>query len=76
MQSVIWSVLALAALAGMARAADAKDYLTKDGKLRHAVEFRDGQSGFAGVTGTLWLYRPRACAAGGGRRVCTGMPTY
>jgi hypothetical protein len=58
MRSVIWSVLALAPLAGMGRAADAEDYLTQDGKLRHGVEFRDGQSGFAGLTGTLWRVEP------------------
>jgi hypothetical protein len=50
--------LALAALAGAGQAAGPADYLTKDGKLKHALEFRDGQSGFAGVTGTAWRVEP------------------
>src|SRR5436190_18149118 len=33
-------------------------YLTKDGKLAHALVVRDLQSGFAGVTGRQWVVEP------------------
>jgi hypothetical protein len=55
---ILVAVLGLGLLAGPVRAADPEAYLTKEGKLRHAVEFRDGQSGFAGVTGTAWKVEP------------------
>jgi hypothetical protein len=52
------ALVALAALAAAGRAAEPADYLTKDGQLKHALEFRDGQGGFAGVTGTAWKVEP------------------
>jgi hypothetical protein len=54
MNRAAMAVLGLALLAGPARAAEVGDYLTKEGKLRQPMEFRDGQTGFAGVTGTAW----------------------
>lgn len=52
------ATVGLALLAAASLAADAGDYLAKDGKLRHPLEFRDGQSGFAGLTGTAWRVEP------------------
>src|SRR5262249_52105680 len=54
----VMALVALAALAAAGRAAEPADYLTKDGQLRHALEFRDGQGGVAGVTGTAWTVHP------------------
>jgi len=54
----IMAFVALAALAAAGRAAEPADYLTKDGQLKHPLEFRDGQGGIAGVTGTAWTIRP------------------
>jgi hypothetical protein len=50
--------MALLVLAAVGRAADPADFLGSDGKLKHALELRDGQSGFAGVTGTAWKIAP------------------
>ncbi len=33
-------------------------FLSKDGKLRAALTLKDGQSGFAGVTGFIWTIQP------------------
>jgi hypothetical protein len=52
------AALGLALLGGTSRAAEPGDYLTKDGKLSRVLEFRDGQSGFAGMTGTAWRVEP------------------
>src|SRR4051812_35518070 len=54
MKRAVWAALGLALLAGAGRAAEVGDYLTKDGKLKQPLEFRDGQGGFAGVTGIAW----------------------
>ncbi len=57
MERAALAALGIVLLATAARAADPGDYL-KDGKLRQALELRDGQGGFAGVTGTAWVIEP------------------
>jgi hypothetical protein len=37
---------------------DLDDYLTKEGRLKHVLEFLDVQGGFAGFTGTLLSVQP------------------
>ncbi len=51
---VLFLVTALPVSAGK----DVSDYLTKDGKLKHALEILDVQGGFAGFTGTLLSVQP------------------
>lgn len=40
--------------AAVAIAADANEYLTKEGHLTAVLKLQDGQMGFAGTTGTSW----------------------
>jgi hypothetical protein len=56
MTTAALGALALAVMAGVAR--DAEGSQRGDGELRSVVEFRDGQSGVAGVTGTAWRVEP------------------
>jgi hypothetical protein len=48
------SVALLAALGALASAADAGDYLTKDGTLKEPLEIKDVQGGVVGFTGKAW----------------------
>ena len=49
-------VVATCALAGGRVALDA--YLTPEGRLRSALELRDAQAGFAGITADVWSIEP------------------
>lgn len=51
----------LMALTMTAMAAGVEPYLTPDGRLRAELELRESQSGFAGVTGTVWTVEPGGC---------------
>jgi hypothetical protein len=46
--------ISLVGMVATSAAADADAVLTKEGKLKAPIVFRDGQSGFSGVTGTVW----------------------
>ena len=52
------AAVVLAGAAACGGAEEANEYLTKDGKLKETLEFRVGQEGFAGVTGTVWKCEP------------------
>jgi hypothetical protein len=54
MRTTVLSVLSLVIAASSVGGADDEGLLTKEGKLRHVIEFREGQGGFAGVTGVAW----------------------
>ena len=57
MKQVVVLIFALL-LAYNLQALPRDEYLTKDGKLGQILILKDGQGGFAGITGSIWIIDP------------------
>jgi len=57
MKQVVVIIFALL-LAYNLQALPRDEYLTKDGKLGQILILKDGQGGFAGITGSIWIIDP------------------